>query len=261
MKAAPVLRSLGSRGADQFLVHTGQHYDANMSSVFFDQLGLPRPDVDLKVGSGSHAYQTAEVMRRIEPMLTEQKPDLLVVYGDVNSTVASALVACKLGVPVAHVEAGLRSFDRTMPEEVNRVLTDQISDLLLTHSPEAEENLVCEGIDRAKVHFVGNVMIDTLVRLLPKARARSVLQDLGLRDGLDNTVPFVLVTLHRSSNVDNAGKLQRILTALAEIGRECAVVLPMHPRTRQRVAGYGFQALLDGLHVVDPLGYLDFLCL
>jgi len=184
-----------------------------------------------------------------------------VVYGDVNSTVASALVACKLGVRVAHVEAGLRSFDRSMPEEVNRVVTDQISNLLLTHSPEAEENLVREGIDPARVRFVGNVMIDTLVRLLPKARARSVLQELGLRDGSGEPAPFVLVTLHRPSNVDGADKLRSILSALADIGQECAVVLPMHPRTRQRIASYGLEPLLAGLHVIDPLGYLDFLCL
>jgi len=261
MKAAPVYRALAGRGVPQLVVHTGQHYDEKMSKVFFEDLGLPQPDVNLKVGSGSHALMTGEVMKRIEPVMQSYAPGRVLVYGDVNSTVAAALVAAKLLLPVAHVEAGLRSFDPTMPEEVNRVLTDQISDLLLTHSPEAEENLVREGIDRAKVHFVGNVMIDTLVRLLPKARARSVLQELDLRDGSDETVPFVLVTLHRPSNVDNAGKLQRILTALAEIGRECAVVLPMHPRTRQRIAGYGLETLLDGLHVTDPLGYLDFLCL
>jgi len=260
MKAAPVLRALAGRGVEQFLVHTGQHYDAAMSAVFFDELDLPRPDVDLEVGSGSHAWQTAEVMKRIEPVILERRADALLVYGDVNSTVAAAMVACKLGVPVAHVEAGLRSFDRTMPEEINRAITDQISDLLLTHSPEAADNLAREGVDASRVHLVGNVMIDTLVRLLPRARAGHVLETRGLRtDGAVS--PFVLATIHRPSNVDEPDRLTRVMRALAEVGKACEVVFPLHPRTRSRLADFDVDVEEGRVHLVDPLGYLDFLCL
>ena len=261
MKAAPVHRALAVRDADQLLVHTGQHYDLNMSRVFFDELELPEPDVNLEVGSGSHAFQTAEVMKRIEPVLTQERPDLVLVYGDVNSTVASAMAACKLQIPVGHVEAGLRSFDRTMPEEINRIITDQISDLLFIHSPDAEGNLVREGIDPARIHFVGNVMIDTLVRLLPKASERGILDELSLTGGQAKVIPYVLVTLHRPSNVDEPVRLRHILRALKDISEKCAVVFPAHPRTRYRIGASGIEPSSLGLRFVEPVGYLDFLCL
>ena len=257
MKAAPVMDALEEDGAEQVLVHTGQHYDENMSRIFFEELGMPRPDVNLGVGSGSHAFQTGEVMKRIEPVIQDEASDVVLVYGDVNSTVASALVATKLHIAVGHVEAGLRSFDRRMPEEINRMLTDQISDLLLTHSPEAEENLVNEGVDRDKIHLVGNVMIDTLVRLLPRARESNALADLGMDDGES----YVLVTIHRPSNVDNRDRLVRILGALEQIGREHTVICPAHPRTTGRMEEFGVE-VNDGLiRIIEPIGYLDFLCL
>src|SRR5579862_4768992 len=199
MKAAPVMRSLtGYEVIQQTLVHTGQHYDFNMSDVFFQELGIPEPDVNLQVGSGSHAQQTAEIMTRFEPIVLERRPDLVLVYGDVNSTVAAALVCSKLLVPFGHVEAGLRSFDRSMPEEINRVLTDQISDLLFTPSGDANKNLAREGIDPSTIHFVGNVMIDTLLRMLPKVSEPSLKGLVGR---------YVLVTLHRPSNVDDLERL------------------------------------------------------
>jgi len=261
MKVAPVLRSLRSRGSEQLLVHTGQHYDANMSTVFFDELDLPRPDVDLEVGSGSHAWQTGEVMKRLEPVLLEHKPGLLMVYGDINSTMAAALTACKLQVLVAHVEAGLRSFDRTMPEETNRIVTDHVSDLLLTHCSDANQNLAREGIDPSKVHLVGNVMIDSLVRLLPKARTRGILHDLNLMDGNQSILPFVLVTLHRPSNVDCPERLLEIVHALNELAKTCPIVFPVHPRTRERIAQSGIDSSRGHIQITQPLGYLDFLCL
>ncbi len=260
MKAAPVVDALGERGVEQLLIHTGQHYDANMSRVFFDELALPTPDLNLGVGSGSHARQTAEVLVRVEEVLCEEGPDLVIVYGDVNSTLASALAACKLGMPVAHVEAGLRSFDRAMPEEINRVLTDRMADLLFTPSEDGNENLANEGVDPARVHMVGNVMIDTLVRLLPSARDRSVLRELDLlAEG--RAMPFVLVTLHRPSNVDDPGRLARIMASLCRIAGECPVVFPIHPRTREKLAKSGSTRMPADLRQVEPLGYLDFLCL
>src|SRR6202043_1985121 len=195
MKAAPVIRALSAFGVEQIVVHTGQHYDFNMSDVFFQQLGMPAPDVNLQVGSGSHAQQTAHIMCRFEPVVLEKKPDLVVVYGDVNSTVAAALVCSKLMVRIAHVEAGLRSFDRTMPEEVNRLVTDQLADLLFTPSADGDQNLQAEGVEVGKIHLVGNVMIDSLIRLLPSAIASS-------KDGLPDQ--YALVTLHRPSNVDDS---------------------------------------------------------
>ncbi len=227
MKAAPVYAALADRdGVQQTLVHSGQHYDFNMSDVFFRELGLPSPDINLQVGSGSHAQQTAQIISRFEPVVAERKPDMVLVYGDVNSTVAAALVCAKLQVPVAHVEAGLRSFDRSMPEEINRLLTDQISSLLFTPSPDGNENLAREGVAAEKVHLVGNVMIDTLVRMLPQTAAR-IPPDLPSR--------YALVTLHRPSNVDDIAWLSVMLRELSEISAELPVWFPVHPRTRERL--------------------------
>jgi UDP-N-acetylglucosamine 2-epimerase (non-hydrolysing) len=248
MKAAPVYRALRGRAA-QTLVHTGQHYDAAMSNVFFRELGLPKPDHHLGVGSGSHAAQTAKIMARLEPVLTRRKPDWVLVYGDVNSTVAAALVSVKLGLKTAHVEAGLRSRDRRMPEEHNRLVTDHLCDLLLTPSRDACANLRAEGILESRVRLVGNVMIDTLTRLLPAARR---LDPLGLRGR-----PFILTTIHRPSNVDDPAILRRLIAALDAIGEEATVVFPVHPRTRDRLKGFRPR----NIRVVAPLGYLDFLAL
>jgi UDP-N-acetylglucosamine 2-epimerase (non-hydrolysing) len=227
-----------------------------MSASVFVDLGLPHPDVNLGAGSGSNADQTARVITRLEPVLCEQRPDWVVVVGDVNSTLAAALVASKLHIPIAHVEAGLRSFDRSMPEEINRLLTDQMSDLLFTHSREADENLLREGVDAEKIHFVGNVMIDTLVRLLPAATRRW--PALRERFGLDER--FVLATLHRPENVDDADALSELLDALGDVSEELPVVFPVHPRTRQHLDGR-VSAPNGALHLVEPIGYLDFLAL
>jgi UDP-N-acetylglucosamine 2-epimerase (non-hydrolysing) len=254
MKAAPVLRALASRpGMQQTLVHTGQHYDANMSDVFFEQLGMPAPDVNLEVGSGSHAQQTAQIMSKFEPVILERKPDLVLVYGDVNSTVGAALVCAKLLIRVAHVEAGLRSFDRTMPEEINRIVTDRLSDLLFTPSTDGNENLIHEGVDHARIHFVGNVMIDTLVRMLPMAREQ-------VPAGLPER--YALVTLHRPANVDDLGWLSSMLHTLADIGEGMAVLFPVHPRTRQRLAEARLDRVdVDRVRFMEPLPYLDFVAL
>ena len=258
MKVAPVMHEMAQypREFEQILVHTGQHYDTLMSRVFFEELGLPRPDVNLEVGSGSHTWQTAQVMSRFEPVVEEISPDWVAVVGDVNSTLACALVCSKMGIGVAHVEAGLRSYDRSMPEEINRLLTDQISDLLFTPSSDADENLLREGVAEEKVHFVGNVMIDTLVRLLPKAQA----QWPGLRErfGLQR---YLLVTLHRPSNVDEIEGLKGILEALSEISNEIAVLFPVHPRTRRRIHDFGLQEAAQGVQLLEPFGYLNFLAL
>jgi UDP-N-acetylglucosamine 2-epimerase (non-hydrolysing) len=230
MKAAPVFWALGSRpGIKQTLVHTGQHYDKNMSGVFFSQLRMPEPDFNLEVGSGSHAQQTAAIISRFEPVVLEAKPDIVLVYGDVNSTVAAAMVCSKLGIKIGHVEAGLRSFDRGMPEEINRLLTDQLSDLLFTPSSDGDRNLLREGIAPEKIFMVGNVMIDSLVRLLPAIRA--------CKNGFQER--YSLVTLHRPSNVDNDHRLRAILESLVEVNDELDVVFPVHPRTRQRIAQFG----------------------
>ena len=253
MKATPVLRALGRTGTRQTLVHTGQHYDTNMSEVFFRQLEMPEPDINLGVGSGSHAQQTATIMARFEPVVLEQAPNLVLVYGDVNSTVAAALVCSKLQIPVGHVEAGLRSHDRTMPEEINRLLTDQISEFLFTPSCDADENLRQEGIATGKVHLVGNVMIDTLVRLLPRAEEQH-------NDGVPEC--YALVTLHRPSNVDDLHWLREMLLALSDLSHDLAVVFPVHPRTRQRIAELGLQAVVNGrLRLLEPRPYLEFLAL
>jgi UDP-N-acetylglucosamine 2-epimerase (non-hydrolysing) len=248
MKVAPVMRALEDRGAAQTLVHTGQHYDANMSEVFFTQLGMAAPDVNLDVGSGSHAVQTAEIMTGFEPVLLERNPDVVLVYGDVNSTAAAALVCSKLGVRLGHVEAGLRSFDRTMPEEINRLLTDQVADLLFTPSEDGDVNLQREGIPLEKIHRVGNVMIDTLVRLLPAAEKT-------------NGMPgrYALVTLHRPSNVDSRERLREIVKLLMEIQNEVDVVFPVHPRTRDRLAELALDT--GRLRLLGPLPYIEFLAL
>ena len=251
------MREMSRRGDfEQVLIHTGQHYDRNMSDVLFKDLGLPTPDEFLGVGSGSHAEQTARVLLAFEPTLLKYRPDWVVVVGDVNSTLACSLVAAKCGFPVAHVEAGLRSGDRTMPEEINRVLTDQISDLLLTPSPDADENLVREGISPTKIRRVGNVMIDTLIRLLPDAMRRSIVDDLGLR-----RESYVLATLHRPSNVDDPEVLLELLEGLDRIGRTQPVIFPVHPRTRKRIDASGWRGDNGNIHFVEPLGYLDCLAL
>lgn len=257
MKVAPVVRALNdTRSVRQIVVHTGQHYDANMSDVFFDQLELPRPDVNLEVGSGTHASQTAQVMMRFEEYVLANRPDWVVVYGDINSTVAATLVSAKLMIPVAHVEAGLRSFDMSMPEEVNRLVTDRLASLLLTPSADGDENLLREGAAPEKIHMVGNVMIDTLVRLLPKAEAGWE----ALKARLELNGDYGLVTLHRPSNVDDPKMLRELLEALSEISRELPLLFPIHPRTRARMKEYGLSNA-DTLKLTEPLGYLDFLAL
>ncbi len=249
MKVAPVLNALkGRENVSQTLVHTGQHYDVNMSDVFFQELGIPAPDVNLAVGSGTHAKQTAEIMVRLEPVVVERQPDIVLVYGDVNSTIATALVCAKLEVQVGHVEAGLRSFDRTMPEEINRLVTDQLADVLFTPSADGDENLRREGIAAEKIFRVGNVMIDSLVRLLPLARKAKT-------TGLPER--YALVTLHRPANVDDGDTLKGILESLVEVNRDLAVVFPAHPRTRKRIADFGFNA--GQMRLLDPLPYVDFL--
>jgi UDP-N-acetylglucosamine 2-epimerase (non-hydrolysing) len=258
MKIAPLARAYQqSSSIESLIVHTGQHYDERMSKSFFDDLQIPKPDINLEVGSGSHAQQTAAVMSKFEPVVLEHKPDAVLVVGDVNSTVACAMVAAKLGVGVFHVEAGLRSFDRTMPEEINRVLTDAISDLLFVSEPSGFENLKAEGVDEAKVHFVGNVMIDTLRFNLSKAEASTVLTDHGWSER-----GYVVLTLHRPSNVDDPRVFGRICDALDHIQRDVPVVFPIHPRTRNNIANLGLSGRFEAMpnvKLIEPLGYLDFL--
>lgn len=264
MKVAPVMAAIATRAdMTQQLVHTGQHYDANMSDVFWQELGLPQPDVNLGVGSGSHAVQTAQIMTRLEEVVLAQRPDLVLVYGDINSTVAAALVCAKLLIPVGHVEAGLRSFDRTMPEEINRLLTDQIADLLFTPSADGNENLLREGVAHDKIYLVGNVMIDTLVRLLPQAEARWEELLASLRDlppGWESG-GYCLVTLHRPSNVDQPDELRRIMDDLGQIAQRLPVLFPIHPRTRQRLQAAGLDTPTPPFYLTDPVGYLEFLAL
>jgi UDP-N-acetylglucosamine 2-epimerase (non-hydrolysing) len=269
MKIAPLMEAMQQEPSfEPLLVHTGQHYDEAMSKLFFEHLGIPKPDIDLEVGSASHAQQTAEIMRRFEPVLLEHKPQLVVVVGDVNSTIACALVAAKLHIKIAHVEAGLRSFDRDMPEEINRLLTDAISDYLFITEESALQNLEHEGIPAHKIHFVGNVMIDTLLKNSKQAEASPILDQLGLSDQQD----YAVLTLHRPSNVDVEDTLKRILTALHEVAQHIPVIFPIHPRTRKQIRQFGLEHLLSplalnsqpapcapGIHYVDPLGYLDFL--
>jgi UDP-N-acetylglucosamine 2-epimerase (non-hydrolysing) len=255
MKMAPLIAAIQRRSGEvtQTLVHTGQHYDEAMSASFFRDLGMPAPDINLEIGSGTHAEQTARVMLAIEPVLVERKPDWVVVVGDVNSTLACALVACKLKIKIAHVEAGLRSFDRAMPEEINRILTDQLSDLLLTPSADGDANLLKEGIAPARIVRVGNVMIDTLLQQVEHAAASPILSQLELAPR-----GFGVVTLHRPSNVDEPETLRGILAALSEIVRELPLIFPAHPRTQARLREFNL-TLPPNLHMIDPLGYLDFL--
>jgi len=255
VKTAPVIAALRERdpGGRHAIVHTGQHYDRMMSEVFLEELGVPAPDHMLEVGSGSHARQTALVMERLEPVLLEEEPDLVFVPGDVNSTLAAALTAAKTLFPVAHIEAGLRSFDRTMPEEVNRVIADVLSQLLFLHSDEAVENLRAEGIPDERLHFVGNTMIDTLAALEERFRAAGAAAQLGVEPGA-----FLLVTLHRPALVDGP-LLGETMAQLAEVAAEMPVVFPVHPRTRKMLAGAAAEQ--PGLHLTEPLGYIEFLSL
>jgi len=277
MKIAPLMEEMSKypQDFDQFLLHTGQHYDEGMSKSFFDDLRLTKPDVYLGVGSGTHAVQTGKIMIEFERVCLQEKPDLVIVVGDVNSTIACALVAAKLCIPIAHIEAGLRSFDRTMPEEINRVLTDQISDYLFTTCEDANQNLIKEGIPENKIFFVGNVMIDTLLSHIEIAKNSIILEKLGLRKN-NKIKKYAVLTLHRPSNVDNPIILRGILKALNELAKEITVIFPAHPRTikqirnfkHQKMVNYEENFLSEGLNntnrnvlTIPPLSYLDFLCL
>jgi len=257
MKIAPVMRALrAASGIRQLLVNTGQHYDEAMAGGFLRELDLPRPDRDLGVGSGTHAVQTANVMTAFEEICLADRPDLVVVVGDVNSTMAASLVAAKLVIPIAHVEAGLRSFDRTMPEEINRLVTDRLADLLLTPSRDADDNLRAEGTPADRIHLVGNVMIDTLHAHLPIARLERVRDRVPVGDG-----PYAVLTLHRPANVDRPEALGAILDAVCAIAARMPVVFPVHPRTRARLTEFHLDTALDGMILTEPLGYIDFLSL
>jgi UDP-N-acetylglucosamine 2-epimerase (non-hydrolysing) len=257
MKIAPVMQALQPvADVRQLLVNTGQHYDESMAGGFLKEFDLPRADHDLGVGSGSHAVQTAKVMTAFEEICLAERPDLVVVVGDVNSTMAASLVAAKLVIPLAHVEAGLRSFDRTMPEEINRIVTDRLADLLLTPSRDANENLRAEGTPEERIHLVGNVMIDTLRRHLPLARLERVRDRVPVGDG-----PYAVLTLHRPSSVDRLDTLREILSAVRVIATRMPVVFPVHPRTRQRLQEFQLAGELDGAILTEPLGYIDFLSL
>jgi UDP-N-acetylglucosamine 2-epimerase (non-hydrolysing) len=267
MKIAPIMRAFAARPGDfqPTLVHTGQHYDVDMNERFFQQLRIPRPDISLEVGSGSHAVQTAEIMKRFEPVLAQVDPDVLLVVGDVNSTIACALVAAKSGVRVVHVEAGLRSRDRSMPEEINRILTDQLSDRLYLTEAKAMENLLAEGIPAHKCVFAGNVMIDTLLASLPQAvpprtTLAGAFADPDVRSQFDAT-GFAVLTLHRPSNVDDPVVLERLAHTFAELSDSLPIVFPVHPRTRQQIAAAGLTQLFTrpGLVMLPPLGYLEML--
>ena len=258
MKIAPIMAAYRAvPSIEPVLVHTGQHYDERMSDLFFRELGIPEPDVNLEVGSGSHAQQTAEIMVRFERVVKDETPDAALVVGDVNSTIACGLVAVKLGVKLIHVEAGLRSFDRTMPEEINRVLTDAISDVLFCTEQSGVDNLRREGVAEEKIHLVGNVMIDTLLRHRASAEASTILEDLGLEPG-----GYAVLTLHRPSNVDDPAILGRLLDALAVVQDDMPLVFPVHPRTSEKIHEFGLARRVDrlsNLRMLTPLGYLDFL--
>ena len=258
MKIAPLMSAYRRNEAiEPLLIHTGQHYDENMSRLFFHDLGIPEPDFNLEVGSGSHAVQTAEIMKSFEPVVLRSRPDAVLVVGDVNGTIACGLVAVKLGVPLIHVEAGLRSGDRTMPEEINRVLTDAISDLLFCTEQSGVDNLAREGIGAEKVFLVGNLMVDSLLNHRERCQASSILETLKLKPR-----EYAVLTLHRPSNVDDRDVLTGILNALVEIHADMSIVLPLHPRLRKSLADFGLNQRLAGmnrLRVTDPLGYLDFL--
>jgi len=260
MKIAPIMAATKDREFARFqplLVHTGQHYDPQMSQVFFDQLDIPKPDINLGVGSDTHARQTAAIMIRFEEMLLKERPDLIIVVGDVNSTIACSLVAAKLHIKIAHVEAGLRSRNWNMPEEINRVLTDRLSDFLFTTSKDADENLRQEGIEQEKIFFVGNVMIDTLLRNIEKAEASTILKDLRLRSR-----EYSVLTLHRPSNVDTRDDLAHLFEIFAQIQNKIPIVYPAHPRTVKTIEQFGLKerlAAMPGFRMTEPLGYLDFL--
>ena len=258
MKIAPLTKAFNKSGEfHTLLVHTGQHYDEKMSKLFFDELEISKPDINLEVGSGSHAAQTAEIMKRFEPVVLDFKPDYVLVVGDVNSTIACGLVAVKLGAKLIHVEAGLRSFDRSMPEEINRVLTDAISDLLFVTEQSGIDNLKNEGINSDKVHFVGNVMIDTLLASRQKSEKSKILEELNLRKR-----GYVVITLHRPSNVDNLENLSKIISAFEVIEKDLKLVFPIHPRTRKNIEGTELEKrmkAMTNLILLEPVGYLDFL--
>jgi UDP-N-acetylglucosamine 2-epimerase (non-hydrolysing) len=260
MKIAPLMRAFSASGDfETLLVHTGQHYDENMSRLFFEELGIPRPDINLEVGSASHAVQTAEIMKRFEPVIQGFGPDYVLVVGDVNSTIACGLVAVKLNVKLIHVEAGLRSFDRSMPEEINRLLTDSISDLLFVTEQSGIDNLRNEGINLERVHFVGNVMIDTLLANKQKAQKSDILNRLGL-----SPKQYVVITLHRPSNVDDMDKFAEIIGAFEQIQSQMKLIFPIHPRTRNNIVGSRLDErvkAMENLVLLDPVGYLDFLCM
>jgi UDP-N-acetylglucosamine 2-epimerase (non-hydrolysing) len=259
-KIAPLMREMQRHpDIEPILVHTGQHYDEKLSDIFFRQMGIPAPHVNLEVGSGSHAAQTAEILKRIEPVLLDHKPDLVLVVGDVNSTIAVSLAAVKLGIRVAHVEAGLRSFDRSMPEEINRILTDAIADYLFVTEEDAIAHLLKEGRPREAIHLVGNVMIDSLRHFLPIAQQSPIGDDLGLKEGPDWR-RFAVLTLHRPSNVDSTEKLSQLISAIDAVAAEVPVIFPVHPRTQQCLTQAGITHHPQ-LRVIPPVGYLDFLCL
>jgi len=258
VKMAPLLREMSRYpGIESVLVHTGQHYDESLSDVFFRQMGIREPDVNLEVGSGSHAWQTAEILKRVEPILLEYRPDLVLVVGDVNSTIAVSLAAVKLGISVAHVESGLRSFDRTMPEEINRVLTDALANYLFVTEEDAVGNLLREGRPRECIHLVGNVMIDALQYFLPLAQKSRLGEELGLTNG-DGFRPFAVLTLHRPSNVDSPEKLASLLNVIEEVGERVPIIFPVHPRTQTMIANLGREKY-SHLKLIPPVGYLDFL--
>jgi UDP-N-acetylglucosamine 2-epimerase (non-hydrolysing) len=283
MKIAPLMEAMkASPLIEPILVHTGQHYDEKMSKLFFEDLEIPKPDIELEVGSGSHAVQTARIMERFESILIQEMPHLILVVGDVNSTIACALTAAKMTIPIAHVEAGLRSFDRTMPEEINRILTDAISDFLFTTERGAHENLLHEGIPEERIYFVGNVMIDTLLKHRKKAETSDVLKRLLLLDQKTSTdvqvvQPYAVLTLHRPANVDNDAILNSIISAMIEIAKDVKIVFPCHPRTKKRILASGLSSLMqlaksdstenssshtiNNILMTEPMGYLDFLCL
>lgn len=258
MKSAPLMRELGKHG-DRFetlLIHTGQHYDHKLSQLFFDELKMPKPDIYLGVGSGSHAEQTARIMTSLENELTELKPDLVIVFGDVNSTLATSIVTSKLWIKLGHVEAGLRSFDNTMPEEINRIVTDRLSDYLFVSEPSGLANLKAEGVADKKVFFTGNIMIDSLVSNLAVANKSDILQRLNLRPK-----EYIAMTMHRPANVDDSETLKGIITSIQKISERLPIVFPCHPRTRNRIEEFGLlkSSQSTGLRIIEPLGYLDFL--
>ncbi len=259
-KIAPLMREMQRHPEiEPILVHTGQHYDEALSDIFFRQMGIPTPQVNLEVGSGSHAAQTAEVLKRVEPVLIERQPDLVLVVGDVNSTIAVSLAAVKLGISVAHVEAGLRSFDRSMPEEINRILTDALADYLFVTEEDAIQHLLKEGRPRESIYLVGNVMIDSLRHFLPLAQKSDIGEQLALNNGTA-WQRFAVLTLHRPSNVDSTEKLAELLGAIDSIAAQVPVIFPVHPRTQQRLAQAGIKTH-PHLKLIPPIGYLDFLCL